>query len=141
MVVTSLAQCFSRVDVATMVSRRDLVVFPFYSILSHDLSSLSGLLFFVALHVATSVLGCDHISVFTAYVLGCDLVCGLLPSQVSNLSRNLKLMSRPLLMFIFLLLVTTSILCCDQFLLSNLYARSRPQGDVATSCCSFSGRI
>ena len=72
---------------------------------------------------------------------GCDLVCGLLPSYVSNLSRDLKLMSRPLLMLIFLLLVATSILCCNWFLLSNLYARSRPQGDVATSCCSFFGRI
>ena len=55
-----------------------------------------------------------------------DLICGLLPSQVSNLSRDLKLMSRPLLMFISLLLVTTLIICCNQFLLSNLYARLRP---------------
>ena len=70
---------------------------------------------------------------------GRDLVCGLLPSQVLNLSRDLKLMSRPLLIFISFLLVATSILCCNQFLLSNLYARLRPQGDVATSCCSFSG--
>ena len=131
-----------------MISRRDLVVFPFYCIPSHDLSSLSRLLFFVALHIATSVLGCDHISVSTANVLGRDflfsgrdLVCGLLPSQVSNLSRDLKLMSQPLLIFISLLLVTTLILCCNQFLLSNLYARLRPQGDVVTSCCSFSGCI
>ena len=71
-VVTLLAQCFSRVDVTTMVSRSDLVVFPFYCILSHDLSSLSALLFFVVLHVATSILGCGHISISTAYVLGCD---------------------------------------------------------------------
>ena len=146
MVGTSLAQCFSRVDVATMVSHRDLVIFPFYSIMSHDLSSLSGLIFFIALHVATLVLGCDHISASTAYFLGCnflfsghDLVCGFLPSQVSNLIHDLKLMSRPLLMFISLLLAATSILCCNQFLLSNLYAKLRPQGDVATSCCSFSG--
>ena len=68
---------------------------------------------------------------------GRDLVCCFLPSQVSNLSHDLKLMHRPLLMFISLLLVTTSILCCNQFLLSNLYARLRPQGDVLqlkTSC-------
>ena len=72
---------------------------------------------------------------------GRNLVCGLLPSQVSNLIRDLKLMSRPLLMFISLLLVATSILCCNQFPPSSLYSRSRPQGDVATSCCSFSCRI
>ena len=77
MVVTLLAQCFSRVDVATMVSRRDLVVFPFYYILSHDLS--------FKLRPPFS---------------GHDLVCGLLPSQVSNLSRDHKVMSRLLLMFI-----------------------------------------
>ena len=65
-VATLLAQCFSRVDVATMVSHRDLVVFSFFWFLSHDLSSLSGLLFFVALHVATSILGYDHFSVSTA---------------------------------------------------------------------------
>ena len=65
-VVTLLAQCFSRIDVTTTVSIRDLVVFPFFCILSHDLSSKSGLLFLVALHVATSVLSCDHISVSIA---------------------------------------------------------------------------
>ena len=91
-VMTLLAQCFSRVDVATTVSHR-------------------------------------------------DLVCGLLPLQVSNLSRDLKVMSRPLFMFISLLLVATSILCCNQFPPSDLYSRSRPQGDVTTSSCSFSGRI
>ena len=145
MVATLLAQCFSRVDVATTVSRHNLVVFPFFYILSHDLSSESELLFLVALHIATSVLSCDHISVSTALVQvmtffsGHDLVYGLLPSQVSNLSRDLKVMSRPLLMFISLLLVATSILCCNQFPPSNLYSKSRPQGYVATSCCSFSG--
>ena len=65
-VATLLAQCFSRFDVATMVSRRDLVVFPFFRIPSQNLSSESGPLFLVALHVATSVLSCDHISVSTA---------------------------------------------------------------------------
>ena len=64
MVATLLARCSSRVDVATMVSRRDIVVFLFFWLLSHDLSSESGLLFLVALHVMTSVLGCDHISVY-----------------------------------------------------------------------------
>ena len=44
-------------------------------------------------------------------------------------------------MFISLLLDATSILCCNQFPSSNLYSRSRPQGDVATSCCYFSCRI
>ena len=65
-VTTLLAQCFSRVDVATIVSRCDLVVFSFFRFLSHDLKSLSGLLFFVALHIATLVLGCDHFSVSAA---------------------------------------------------------------------------
>ena len=76
-VMTLLAQCFLRVDVATMVSRRNLFVFPFYCFLSHDLS--------FRLRPPFS---------------GCDLVCGLLPSQVSNLSCDLKVMSRLLLMFI-----------------------------------------
>ena len=146
-VATLLAQCFSRVDVATTVSCHDIVVFLFFRLLSHDLSSESGLLFLIALHVATSVLGCDHISVCRLtsgrnfLFSGRDLVGGLLPSQVSNLSRDLKVMSRPLLMFISLLLVATSILCCNQFPPSNLYSRSRPHGDVATSYCSFSGCI
>ena len=61
-------------------------------------------------------------------------VGGLLPSQVSNLSRDLKVMSRPLLMSIYFLLVATSILCCNQFSPFNLYYKSRPQGDVATMC-------
>ena len=65
-VATLLAQCFSRIDVATTVSRRDLVVFPFFCILSHDLNSKSGLLFLVVLHVAILVLSCDHIFVSTA---------------------------------------------------------------------------
>ena len=37
-VATLLAQWFSRVDAATTVSCRDLVVFPFFCIMSHDLS-------------------------------------------------------------------------------------------------------
>ena len=65
-VTTLLAQCFSRIDVATTVSLCDLVVFPLFWFLSHDLSYESGLLFLVELHVATSVLSCDHISVSTA---------------------------------------------------------------------------
>ena len=63
MVATLLAQCSSRVDVATMVSRRDIVVFLFFWLMSHDLSSELGLLFLVALYITTSVLGCDHIYV------------------------------------------------------------------------------
>ena len=142
-VATLLAQCFSRVDVTTTVSRRDLVVFPFFCILSHDLSFELGLLFLVTLHIVTSVLSCDHISVSTAllqvvtfFFSGCDLVCGLLPSQVSNLSHDLKVMSRPLLMFISLLLVATSILCCNQFPPSNLYSRSRPHVALFLVACS-----
>ena len=77
MVATLLAQCFLRVDVATMVSRRDLVVFPFYYILIHDLS--------FKLRPPFS---------------GHNLVCGLLPSQVSKLSHDHKVMSRLLSMFI-----------------------------------------
>ena len=59
-VATFLAQLFSRVDVVTLVSRRNLVVVPFCY------NSESRLQFFAVLHVATSVLGCDHISVSTA---------------------------------------------------------------------------
>ena len=86
-VATLLVQWFSRVDVATTVSRHDLIVFPFFCILNHDLSfrlrplfschhfsSKSGLLFLVALHIVTSVLGCDHISISTAQVLVCDFL-------------------------------------------------------------------
>ena len=78
-VATSLAHLFSRIDVATLVSRHNLVVVSFCCILSHDLnfrlqppfschhfSFESGLPFLVALYVATSVLGCDHISISTA---------------------------------------------------------------------------
>ena len=78
MVETFLAQLFSRIAVATLVSRRNLVSFPFVAILSHDFnfrlqrpfschhfSSESGLPFLAALHVATSVLGCNHVSVST----------------------------------------------------------------------------
>ena len=54
-------------------------------------------------------------------------------------SQDLKLMSQPLLIPISFLRVATSVLCCNQFPPSHLYSRSRPQGDVATSCCSFSG--
>ena len=43
MVATLLAQCFSKVDVATTISRRDFVVFLFFCVLSHNLSSESGL--------------------------------------------------------------------------------------------------
>ena len=43
MVATLLAQGFSRVDVATTVSRSDFVFFLFVFVLSHDLSSESGL--------------------------------------------------------------------------------------------------
>ena len=43
MVATLLALCFSKVDVATTVSRRDFVVFLFFCFMSHDLSSESGL--------------------------------------------------------------------------------------------------
>ena len=60
MVATSLAQLFSRIDVATLVSRRNLVVVPFCY------NSESRLQFLAILHVATSVLGCDHISVSIA---------------------------------------------------------------------------
>ena len=66
-VATLLAQCFSRVDVATTVSRRDIVVFLFFWLLTHVLSSESGLFFLIALHVATSVLSRDHNPVPTAF--------------------------------------------------------------------------
>ena len=59
-VATYLAQLFSRVNVATLVSRRNLVVVPFCC------NSESRLQFLAALHVATSVLSCDQISVSTA---------------------------------------------------------------------------
>ena len=36
MVATLLAQCFSKVDVATTVSRRDFVVFLFFCVMSQD---------------------------------------------------------------------------------------------------------
>ena len=104
-VATLFAQCFSRVNAATTVSCRDIIVLLFIWFLSRD------------------------------------CVGGLLPSQVSNLRRDLKVMSRPLLMSISFLLVATSVLCCNQFPSFNLYSRSRPQGDVATSCCSFSGCV
>ena len=78
-VATSLAHLFSRIDVATLVSRRNLVVVPFCCILSHDLSfrlqppfschhfsSELGIPFLAALSVVISVLGCDHISISTA---------------------------------------------------------------------------
>ena len=78
-VATSLAHLFSIIDVATLVSHCNLVVVPFCCILSHDLSfrlqppfschhfsSELGLPFLVALYVATSVLGCDHISISNA---------------------------------------------------------------------------
>ena len=68
-VATLLTQCFSRIDVATTVSLCDLVVFPFSWFLSYDLSSELGLLFLIELHVATSVLCSDHISVSTALLL------------------------------------------------------------------------
>ena len=42
-VTTLFAQCFSRIDVATIVSCRDIIVFLFSWLLSHDLSSESGL--------------------------------------------------------------------------------------------------
>ena len=73
MVATLLAQCSSRVDVATTVSRRDIVVFLFFRLLSHDLSSELGLLFLVALYVTTSVLGCNHILV-CKLTLGRDFI-------------------------------------------------------------------
>ena len=42
-VPTLFAQCFSRIDVATTVSCRDIIVFLFSCLLSHNLSSESGL--------------------------------------------------------------------------------------------------
>ena len=126
-VATLLAQCFSRFDVATLLSFPSTAFWVTASVLCQDSSSL---------------LCCTLRPHFCFYCLrsrlrlpfsGRDLVCGILLSQVLNLSCDLKLMSRPLLMFISLLLVATSILCCNQFLFSNLYARLRPQGDVATS--------
>ena len=72
-VATLFAQCFFRVNVVTTVSCRDIVVFLFFWLLSHDLSSKSRLLFLVALHVATSVLGCNHISVYKL-ISGCDFL-------------------------------------------------------------------
>ena len=47
-------------------------------------------------------------------------------AQLIVLCRDLKLMSRPLLMSISFLLVATSVLCCNQFSSFNLYSRSRP---------------
>ena len=73
MVATLLAQCSSSVDVTTTVLRRDIVDFLFFWLLSHNLSSESGLLFLVALHVATSVFGCNHISVYKM-ISGCDFL-------------------------------------------------------------------
>ena len=45
-------------------------------------------------------------------------------------------MSRPLLMSISLFLVSTSILCCNQFPPSNLYSRSRPHVALFLAACS-----
>ena len=70
---TLFAQCFLRVDVVTTVSCRGIVVFLFFWLLSHDLSSKSGLLFLVALHIATSVLGCNHIYVYKL-ISGCGFL-------------------------------------------------------------------
>ena len=72
-VATLFAQCFFRVDVTTTVSCRDILVFLFFWLLSHDLSSESRLLFLVALHSATSVLGCNHISVYKL-ISRCDFL-------------------------------------------------------------------
>ena len=146
-VVTLLAQCFSRIDVATTVSRRDLVVFPFFCIPSHDLSSKSGLLFLVALHIATSVLSCDHISVSTALLQVVTSFFWSRPCLWSSAFKGFEFKLRPqcdvAISFNvhFPSSVATSILCCNRFPPTNLYSKSRPQGDVATSCCSFSSRM
>ena len=72
-VSTLFAQCFSRVYVMATVSCRDIVVFLFFWLLSHDLSPESRFLFIIALHIATSTLGCNHISVYKL-ILGCDFL-------------------------------------------------------------------
>ena len=159
-VATLLAKLFSKIDVATSF------LHPFYCILHHNLSSWLrpcfachhfsselGLLFLVALYVATSVLGGDHISISTALTLGRDFLflvatwifyfsvflqvatsfIGFLHSHVLNRSCDLNNWSRSLLIFLAFLLVTTSTLSCNQFLHSTLYFRSRPQDDVETS--------
>ena len=61
----------------------------------------------------------------------CDF--DFLPSYVSILCRDLMVMSRPLLLLIYFLLVATSVLRCNRFPPSYLFSRSRPQVDVATS--------
>ena len=143
-VATLLAQCFSRVDVATMVSRCDLFVFPFYCILSHDLSfrlqppfschhfsSESGLLFLVALHVATSFLGCNHIYVSAASTQVVTSFFWLRPRSWSSvftcselLNCDLNNWSRLLWIVLAFKLIITSILNCNQFPHSTLYSRS-----------------
>ena len=56
-----------------------------------------------------------------------------LPSYLSILCRDVRVMSQPLLLPISFLLVATSVLRCNRFPPSHLFSRSRPQGDVATS--------
>ena len=99
----------------------------------HRLSSELGLPFHVALYVATSVLGRDHISFSTALTLGRDFLflvatwifyylvllqvansfIGLLPSHVPNLSCDLNTWLQPLFIFLAFLLVATSTLSCN----------------------------
>ena len=146
-VATLLAQCFTRVDVATTVSGRDIVVFLFFWFLSHDLSSESGLLFLVALHVATSVLGCDHISVSTARLQVMTFFFLSRPCWCSSAFTGFKFKSRPQgdVATFFDVQFSSSGHNLNSLLqpISSFQplSRSRPHGDVATSCCSFSGRM
>ena len=80
--------------------------------------------------------------------LGCYTSCGdfdslvaivlvvFLLSYLSILCRDLMVMSQHHFLFIFFLLVATSVLRCNQFPPSHLYPRSRPQGGVVTSLSS-----
>ena len=142
MVAPLVAQCCSNVDVATTISRRNIIVFLLFWLLSHDLSFESGLF---PCYVACRDFGFKLRPCFCSYCItsGRDfvfLVATLLVvfclHRFQILSRDFKVMSRLVLMFISHLLVATSILCCNQFPFFNLYSRSRPHAYVATMCCS-----